>query len=249
LSGEVYNKAMKRTILGAIIIMLFSLPLFAQIIDLRGIEFSFTSGPYTKWVSKYKGAVLWETNMTCSGTVKWGKTENYGRIVRTKEGFKHKVKLSPLEGGTTYHYLVISETKAGEIIESEDHTFTTPTPDIVIKSARFPSELRLGGSYDIKVVTELYDEPLDEPYDIEILRQAYDGPRSLGEILLGRAQVSPHPVRTNRTTKVRIQIKPLPGLKEAFQTKDVFIVRIKAQEKETNTDNNELKRTVPVTHG
>jgi len=250
LSGGVYNRAMKKLAFGSVILLLFAFPLLAQVIDLRGRELSFTSGPYTKWVTKYKGAVLWETNLISSGTVKWGKSENYGRTVKSPEGLEHKVKLSPLEGGTTYHYLVTSKTKGDEVIESEDHTFTTPTPDIIIKSAKFPSNLRLGGTYEIKVVTELYDEPLDAPYTITIHRQAYDkSGRSLGEVLLGQAQVAPHPVRTNRTTRVRIQIKPLSGLREAFQARDVFIVRIKAQEKELNTNNNELKKTVSVTHG
>ena len=250
MSRGVYNRAMKKLALGFLIILLFTLPLFAQVIDLRGRELSFTSGPYTKWVSKYKGAVLWETDLLSKGVVKWGKSENYGRSVKSPRGLKHKVKLSPLEGGTTYHYLVISETEDGEVIESEDHTFTTPTPDIIIRSAKFPPKLRLGESYDIKVVTELYDEPLDAPYTIMIYRQAYDkSGQSLGEVLLGQAQVEPHPVRTNRTTRVQVQIKPLPGLKEAFQARDVFIVRLKAQEKELNIKNNEIKKTVPVTHG
>ena len=249
MTAWVYNRGMKKIFCYLIVFFLFASPLFAQIIDLRGTGLITTSGPYTKWVSKYKGAVLWETNFKSTSMVRWGKDESYGRVAKGLSGTKHQVKLAPLKGGTTYHYMVISKTEDGEAVESGDHIFTTPTPDISVKAAYFPKVLRLGGTYDIGVVTMLYDEPLDAPYTIKIYRKAYDkSGELLGEVLLGEAQVKPHPIRTNRTTSVRIVVKPLPGLKEAFQAKDVFIVKIEAQEKEDNLDNNQLKKTIEVVH-
>ena len=71
--------------------------------------------------------ITWKTSEKSSSLVKYGLTPEYGYLAGNPEErtLSHKVILTNLEPGTTYHFQVISYDKAGNQGSSEDRTFTT----------------------------------------------------------------------------------------------------------------------------
>ncbi len=66
----------------------------------------------------------WETNVASVGCVEWGPTPEYGQeACEPVERFQHRVLLSGLQPGETYHYRVVSIGPNGTSF-SEDMTFT-----------------------------------------------------------------------------------------------------------------------------
>lgn len=77
----------------------------------------------------------WHSNTQTTSLLEYGIDENYGNdiIVDTVEHtLGHEARLSDLSPGTTYHFRVKGYTSRGEIIYSDDYTFTTlSSPDVL----------------------------------------------------------------------------------------------------------------------
>lgn len=219
----------------------------------QGVLLKFSSGPFTKQVTKNSAVIVWYTTGKSSSMVLWGKSESYGQ--KTEGAFQstHKVTLNNLSGGTTYHYQVISKSEAEEI-RSEDQSFTTPAADLSVRAANFPPSLTVGTTYVVRVSTYLGSQPLDKPYSINIYRAAgsKEGVLLKQDVLVGSLKVWPHNPNTYRTVDVPINLPVLKtgrrGMQEAFAKRNVFTVKAEADEPEENVSNNQLTREVPVTH-
>ncbi|MBU0573475.1 MAG: fibronectin type III domain-containing protein [Candidatus Margulisiibacteriota bacterium] len=227
-----YKNILKTSIL-ALLSIIFIVPSHAR---LRMLD-----GPRAQWISKHKCAIVWQTSNYSTSKVKWGKSKNYDRFSTGDDGVQHQVKLDGLEGGTLYHYMVMSTEKGGQAVASEDFVFETPSPNLVVKQALLPSSVVLGNSYAAKVSVYLEGEPIDLPYTVEIFRQAYyagAASRDNKEVKLGQATVNNQTVGTSRTIDVPFVVKPLTGLEESFQDGNDFVVKVVTQEKERNKDDN-----------
>ncbi|MBI5699133.1 fibronectin type III domain-containing protein [Candidatus Saganbacteria bacterium] len=212
-----------------------------------------SSGPFTKQVIKNSAVIVWYTTEKSSSTVLWGKSESYGMKTEGSFASTHKVTLTNLSGGTTYHYRVVSKNEAEEV-RSEDQSFTTPAADLSVRAANFPASLTVGANYVVRVSTYLGAQPLDKPYFINIYRAAWsaEGVLLKQDVLVGSLKVWPHNPNSYRTVDVPINIPVLKtghrGLQEAFARRNVFTVKAEADEPEENVSNNQLTREVPVTH-
>lgn len=217
------------------------------------VSLKFSSGPFTKQVTKNSAVVVWYTTLKGTSTVLWGKSDSYGLKAEGPFVSTHKVTLNNLSGGTTYHYRVVSKNEAEEV-RSEDQSFTTPSADLSVRSASFPASLTVGTTYQVRVTTYLGSQPLDKPYTIKIYRAAWSAEGVLlgQDVLVGSIKVWPHNPNTYRTVDVPINLSVLKtgrrGMQEAFARRNVFTVKAEADEPEENISNNQLTRDVPVTH-
>lgn len=219
----------------------------------RPAQLIITAGPFAKNITKNSALIVWYTTQKSTSTVVWGKTESYGKKSEGGWVSTHKVRLEGLSGGTTYDFRVISRAKDEEV-RSENHSFTTPSADLSVRSAQFPSSLAVGRDYTVPVTTYLGAQPLDKPYTISIYRAAYskEGLLLMENVKVGSAQAWPHNPKTFRTFNVPITLSVLKkgrrGLQEAFAVRNVFTVKVEAAEPEEDISNNQLSREVPVTH-
>lgn len=74
--------------------------------------------------------VNWKTNVVSTSKIEYGKTINYDLMAQDKEIIKtakHTIKLGSLESGTTYHFRVRGTDDRGNMLVSDDYTFTTFT--------------------------------------------------------------------------------------------------------------------------
>ena len=71
--------------------------------------------------------IFWESNIETSSELDYGVTKNYGKHLVAGDGLgvMHSTKLTELESGTEYHFRVKGATKTGELIVSDDYTFST----------------------------------------------------------------------------------------------------------------------------
>jgi hypothetical protein len=71
--------------------------------------------------------ISWFTNERSSTQVAYGTSTSYGSTstLNSDRTFSHKVTLSGLSAGTTYHFAVMSRDAAGNLTTSTDKTFTT----------------------------------------------------------------------------------------------------------------------------
>lgn len=85
----------------------------------------------------------WETNIASVGCVEWGPTPEYGEeACEPVERFQHRVLLSGLQPGETYHYRVVSTGPNGTSF-SEDMTFTAlPAMPVLSDDFHFDNLLR-----------------------------------------------------------------------------------------------------------
>jgi hypothetical protein len=92
----------------------------------------------TTAITRVSATVEWKLDEPASGFVKYGRTKRYGRESAHQDDYVHSAHaklLSGLEPGTTYHYAIVSEDRAGNRKVSRDMTFQTveaavlPAPD------------------------------------------------------------------------------------------------------------------------
>lgn len=78
-------------------------------------------------ITEYSATVTWSTSQPTKGQVEYGTTTAYGTTtpLSTEPTTTHRVVLSKLQPGTTYHYRVRVEEQGGGAVLSEDRTFTT----------------------------------------------------------------------------------------------------------------------------
>ena len=84
-----------------------------------------TSGPSAGSVDENSAVISWSTNETTNATVEYGTTDSYGSTKTGSYDTSHSITLTSLNDDTTYHYRVISYDRAGNSVNSTDHTFTT----------------------------------------------------------------------------------------------------------------------------
>ncbi|RLE37660.1 hypothetical protein DRJ17_06085, partial [Candidatus Woesearchaeota archaeon] len=93
------------------------------------------TGPIVSFVETDKAAIEWSTDKIASSVIYYGKDASYGNTEKMDmmQGVKeHKVTLTGLESGTTYHYMVESKSENLKVVQSGDFTFTTKAvPDLV----------------------------------------------------------------------------------------------------------------------
>jgi phosphodiesterase/alkaline phosphatase D-like protein len=86
-------------------------------------------------------AIEWNTDQEADSQVEYGRTASYGRTATVPAMVRdHRVLLAGLAPGTLYHFRVQSKDAAGNVIVSEDNTFTTSPP--------VPSNLPFADSFD-----------------------------------------------------------------------------------------------------
>jgi len=85
-------------------------------------------------ISQHSASFSWQTNLPARSYVEYGKTSAYGQ--RTSESDRyyslHLHYLKDLEINTRYHYRLVSVDERGNILYSEDRSFTTATDNNVI---------------------------------------------------------------------------------------------------------------------
>ncbi|RKY63156.1 MAG: hypothetical protein DRQ08_10180 [Candidatus Latescibacterota bacterium] len=84
-----------------------------------------TSGPSVPEISDTYAVIRWTTDEVSSSMVQYGTTMAYGLVAVGPEGTEHSVMLEGLAPSTTYHFRVGSRDAGGNVVWSEDFTFTT----------------------------------------------------------------------------------------------------------------------------
>jgi hypothetical protein len=132
---------------------------------------SFVKTPYLQWPTQTSMTIMWETSSEADGAVTWyetrrvhatgtGRFETVEASVRTarEEGAPrciHRVTLTGLAPGTSYHYRVRSANGRGEVCESDLAPFKTAVETHVPFSFSVTSET--GGSGDDLYNRELFE--------------------------------------------------------------------------------------------
>jgi len=104
--------------------------------EMFGSDLVFMAEPESEWlhVSKTSACVTFETNLPADSYVEYGTTTAYGSRTPARERYYylHIYHLRDLDADTTYHYRFVAEDERGNMITSDDKTFTTATPANVI---------------------------------------------------------------------------------------------------------------------
>jgi hypothetical protein len=80
-------------------------------------------------ITKTGATITWSTNEAATSQIEYGLTEEYGSstTLDTNPVTGHRVELTELKAGETYHYRVISKDAANNQAVSEDSTIITTT--------------------------------------------------------------------------------------------------------------------------
>ncbi|MEW6753841.1 MAG: fibronectin type III domain-containing protein [Candidatus Latescibacterota bacterium] len=121
-----------------------------------------TSGPTVSGVAQSGATIAWTTSLAGTSVVDYGATAAYGSQATGSAGTSHRVTLSGLRAGTTYHFRVRTVT-AGQTVSSRDSAFTTTAavPATTLRVRGFSGSQRLtspatatvGGSLRFEVWT------------------------------------------------------------------------------------------------
>jgi hypothetical protein len=74
--------------------------------------------------------VTWKTTSSSTSTLKYGKTNSYGKEITDSSGSSvttHTVKLSGLDHSSTYHFKIFGTDTDGNVMQSDDYNFDTLT--------------------------------------------------------------------------------------------------------------------------
>ncbi len=95
--------------------------------DTFGSELQFTSRFMWTYISERSAVIAFETNLPAQSFVQFGPTSAYGSETEEPERYfyLHLHYLTGLEPDTTYHYQVVARDERGNVITSQDYTFTT----------------------------------------------------------------------------------------------------------------------------
>ncbi len=78
--------------------------------------------------------ISWQSNTETTTEIDYGTTDKYGKNIIVSDNYtlNHNLKLTGLESGQLYHFKVKGLARGGELISSDDYTFTTLTsPDVL----------------------------------------------------------------------------------------------------------------------
>lgn len=83
--------------------------------------------PRTVDITANTAAITWTTEAALSSQVEYGSTSDYGllSVFNASPATVHKVVLTGLTPGATYHYAVLSADEQGQVVRSDDMTFAT----------------------------------------------------------------------------------------------------------------------------
>ena len=83
------------------------------------------AGPSVSEIMETAAVITWSTDEAGSTVVEYGTTAEYGLSATEAEGTEHRVKLTELTAGTTYHFRVGTADASGNAVWSGDATFET----------------------------------------------------------------------------------------------------------------------------
>lgn len=85
-----------------------------------------TKGPVASDPTASTVSITWTTDKAADSTVEYGETTDYGQSAADSTSTTdHRIMLSGLTPGTTYHYRVRSANASGTVVTKRDRTFTT----------------------------------------------------------------------------------------------------------------------------
>jgi hypothetical protein len=93
---------------------------------------SSVSGVSVSNISLESATITWETGDPVTSELEYGKTSSYGEVVTDEKiSNYHKIELSGLQTGQTYHFRVKGNNKDTGLISSDDYIFATyPEPKV-----------------------------------------------------------------------------------------------------------------------
>jgi len=93
----------------------------------QDISAPFISAVYLTEVTANTVTIGWDTDKSSDSQVEYGQGTSYGNLSNLNSGLNasHRITLSGLTPGTTYHYRVISKDSAGKTTRSGDYSFFT----------------------------------------------------------------------------------------------------------------------------
>jgi hypothetical protein len=93
----------------------------------------FDAGPHA--ITNDAAIINWTTNKDADARIVYGTSASYGSSVALETGLatSHTLRLTGLNPGTLYHYQVQSKDSVGNVVVTQDYTFTTaPSPDSIV---------------------------------------------------------------------------------------------------------------------
>lgn len=113
--------------------------------EYAGSDLDFLSDPGSEWsyISEASACLAFETNLPARGRVEYGLTDAYGSQAgpTDRHYYLHIYHLAGLDTETTYHYRFVSEDERGNVVSSEDRTFTTAAPAVTEDLIYVPGEM------------------------------------------------------------------------------------------------------------
>jgi len=95
----------------------------------RKYELSHTKAGFVRRDGQDQMRLTWITTWPAQCTIQYGKTANYEQTAKEAEPLaNHRLYLTALEPGATYHYRIVAPKPDGEEVISEDMTFTFEPP-------------------------------------------------------------------------------------------------------------------------
>ncbi|MGD2093372.1 MAG: hypothetical protein PVH61_44845 [Candidatus Aminicenantes bacterium] len=125
--------------------------------DIPGIALPVISNVNAIDINLISAMITWTTDEFANSMVHYGTTTEYGSTRSLSRCVTHhSVRLRGLIPNTLYHYKVVSVDRMGNISESNDHIFTTPTPlqtyvyDIYTEPVKIPYYYQVKATITIK---------------------------------------------------------------------------------------------------
>ena len=109
-------------------------------------------GPVAQQITQNSVVIYWKTDENSDSTVRFDSyAEKYNEVVGDSEYVKeHSIKLTNLDSGATYHFIVESSDNSGNMVRSQDFSFQTlPSTDNTNPSLLLQLPDNLSGIVDI----------------------------------------------------------------------------------------------------
>ncbi len=199
-----------------------------------------TFGPFAQHISATGAQIVWVTDEPASGIVEFGTSTSYGQTAGTATVFEtiHRVTLSNLSPGESYHFRVKSSDRWGNATTSEDASFQT-TNGGEVQVALPDQTVRVGTSFDWPIQIgnvsgkSVYSADITVTFDPDVLtaisastsgtRASSWGPPTTtvkrGKIIIAMGGIS---ALSGSGSLVKIRFQVSNSAKEGTQTPVVF---------------------------